>query len=296
MGVARGVKVGLKAIAGSIGTTAKNFASIGSKVSDDVAQVFSKAADDLVIGVAKAGDDVGSLKKAFTEYSSKLADLAKTGTESDKAFVKAFQKAVSPQITKAVDDITDASADAVTSTKKSVMDRVGDAVNSPTAQKLLVGAGVFGGLMFIRKQDEDIADDKAACIAACLPSNWDEYQSNTSVELKYTTQDELEALDLKGGPICAAAKFTNPGCYTHCNNMCEKLNPSFLSRFIDPFTSATTDVAAELGEAAGSTAAAGLGAAAGAGGAAAGGVFKGLGVPLTIAAIIIVMIIVVMMF
>ena len=296
MGLAAGVKASLKAIAGTIGTSARNFASVSSKVSDDIVKGFSKAADDLVTGVAKAGDDAGSLKKAFTDYSSKLDDLAKTGTESDKAFVKSFQDIVSPQITKAVDDITDASADAVTSTKKGIMDRIGDAANSPTGQKLLVGAGVFGGMMYIQDQQEGIAEDKAACIAACLPSNWDEYQSDTSIELKYTTQDELETLDLKGGPICTAAKLTIPGCYSHCNNECEKLNPSFLSKFIDPFTTAVTDVAADLGEAAGATAAAAAGAVVKTGGAAAGGLFKGLGVPLIISAIIIVMIIIVMMF
>jgi len=295
MGIAAGIKAGLKSIADSIGDAAKSLIK-GGKLSDEVATGFSKAADDLVQGVAEAGDNVNSLQKAFTDYSKKLDELAEKGTASDKAFVKSFKNIVNPEITKAADDIAEAGGSAVSSTKKGIMDRIGDAANSPTGQKLLVGAGVFGGMMYIQKQQEDIAEDKAACIAACLPSNWDEYQSNTSVELKYTTQEELETLDLKGGPICTAAKFTKPGCYTHCNNMCEKLNPSFLSKFIDPFTAAVADVSADLGEAAGSTAAAGLGAAADVGGAAAGGLFKGLGVPLTIAAIIIVMIIVVMMF
>ena len=144
--------------------------------------------------------------------------------------------------------------------------------------------------------DEDIAEDIAACTSACLPLNWDEYQADNSVELKYTTQAELETLDLKGGPICTASKLTNPGCYEYCRNECEKLHPSFLSSYLDPLTTAVTDVSRDLGEAAGATAAAAAGAAAEAGGAAAGGLFKGLGLPLTIAAIIIFLIVIVMMF
>ena len=296
MGVATGVKAGLRTLVDSIRTTARAGGGIGAKLSGKVAEGFSKAADDLAAGVASAGDDVGDLAKAFTDYSKNLADLTESAKDIDKAFLESFQVIISPQITKAVDDITAAGADAASSTKKGIMDRIGDAANSPTAQKLLVGAGVFGGMMYIQDQQGGIAEDKAACIAACLPSNWDEYQSDTSVELKYTTQDELETLDLKGGPICTAAKLTNPGCYSHCNNECERLNPSFLSKYIDPFTAAVTDVAADLGEAAGTTAAAAAGAAGEVGGAATSGLFKGIGVPLTITAITIVLIIIVMMF
>ena len=299
MTVGAAVKAGLRSIADGIGNAAKSFTknfTKSAKLSDEVATGFSKAADDLVKGVADAGDNVGSLSKAFTDYSKKLDELAEAGSESDKAFVKSFKDIVTKDIARAADDIAEASGSAATSARKGIMDRIGDAANSPTGQKLLVGAGVFGGMLYIQKQQEGIAEDKAACIAACLPSNWDEYQSNTSVELKYTTQAELETLDLKGGPICTAAKFTNPGCYTYCNNECEKLNPSFLSRYIDPFTAAVADVAEDLGAAAGATAAAGIKAAAGAGGAAAGGLLKGLGTPLTIAAIVIVLIVIVMMF
>ena len=288
MGAGAGLKAGLKSIAHAIRSAAEKFTRIGGKISDEVATGFSKAAADLVKGVAEAGDEVGALKKAFTDYASKLDELAKTGTESDRAFVKSFKDIVSPDIKKATSDITKAGDDAASSTKKGIMERIGDAANSPTGQKLLVGAGVFGGMMYIQKQQEDIDEDKAACIAACLPSNWDEYQSNTSVELKYTTQAELETLDLKGGPICTAAKLTNPGCYTHCNNECEKLNPSFLSKFIDPFTAAVTDVAEDLGEVAGA-AAQGVEATGK-------GLFKGLGFPLSLAAVVIVLIIIVMRF
>ncbi|MDB4588366.1 hypothetical protein N9095_00140 [bacterium] len=299
MGVSAGVKAGLKALASSISSAAraaKNFTGIGLKLSDEAAASFSKASDDLVKGVADAGDNAGSLKKAFTDYANKLDDLADSATGNDEIFLKNYKNSIKQDITKAVDDIAEAGGDAATSTKKSIADRLGDAVNSPTGQKLLVAAGVFGGMEYIKRMNEDIAEEKAACISACFPSNWDEYQSNTSVELDYTTKEELETLDLTGGPICSAAKLKNPGCYEYCNIECEKLNPSFLSRYIDPFTSLTTELARDVGEAAGATAAAAAGAAAEAGGAAADGLFKGLGLPLTIAAIVIVLIIIVMMF
>ena len=294
MGISAGIKAGLKSIARSIGDAATSFTRVVSKASDEAVTSFKKAADDLVKGVAEAGDDVGSLKNAFTDYSRKLDELGDAATGADKEFFKNFKDIVNPQITKALDDISEAASDAAKSTQKGTWDKIGDAINSPTSQKLILGLGVFGGMMYIKQMQEDIEEDRGACIAACLPTNWDEYQSDTSVELKYTTQDELETLDLKGGPICTAAKLTNPGCYTHCNNECTKLNPSFLSKYIDPFTEAVTDVVEDVAESTGTLAGAAASAAAKGAGAAAGGFFGGFGLPLSIAAIVIVMIIVAM--
>lgn len=247
MGLTAGAKAGLSALANGVKFAAKNFTEgAASTMSTAVKNRFRNAAEKLVNAVDAAGDAIAA-RRAFTTYLNKLDEIADGATGNDKEFIRSFRNSINDDITSGVSGSVDSAS---TSTNRGLLDRFGGALNSPTGQKLLLGAGVFGGLEYIRLQDENIEEERAACVAACLPSNWDEYQSDTSVELKYTTPDELETLDLNGGPICTAANMESPGCYAHCYDMCADLNPNFLSRYISPFTNAVTDATRGLGDAA----------------------------------------------
>lgn len=289
MGFTAGAKAGFSAIANGIKNAAKTFTDAADTMSTSVRNGLKNAADELVRAVDAAGDAIAA-RGAFTTYLNKLDEIAGGATGADEAFIRSFRNLINPDVQRGVSGSVDSAS---TSTNRGLLDRFGDALNSPTGQKLLLGAGVFGGLEYIRLQDENIDEERAACVAACLPSNWDEYQSNTSVELKYTTQDELETLDLNGGPICTAAKMQSPGCYAHCYNTCAELNPSFLSRYISPFTNAVTDATRGLGD----VATAGADAAGSGLTALLDAIFgDGLGILGAIASIIIFLIIVVMLF
>jgi hypothetical protein len=290
MGLTAGAKALFSGLANGIKNAAKNFTdgAVGA-MSTAVKDGLKNVAEELVNAVDAAGDAIAA-KRAFTKFRNDLDNIVAGTSGTDREFMVSFRNLINDDITSGVSGSV---GSASTSTNRGLLDRFGEALNSPTGQKLLLGVGVFGGLEYIRWRDEETQEDRAACVAACLPSNWDEYQSNTSVELKYTTPDELKTLNLEGGPVCTAARMESPGCYDHCYQMCERLNPSFLSRYISPFTNAVTDATRGLGDAA----------VAGAEGAGSGllalldAIFgDGLGILGAIAAITIFLIIVVMLF
>ena len=270
----------------------KSAVSTSDTLSEAAATGLTKAKNTLSEGLETAGENIENIRSAFKQFEFDIDALdGVTGmTQVDKAFFKSYKAVLSTSFSaiEAASAAVDEAADAAgTAAKKGVMGRLGDVANSPTGQTILKTGGVFGGLYFISKMDEDIEEDRAACISACLPSNWDEYQEDATAPVTYTTSAELAELGLtNSAPVCTSSKLTDPGCFEYCNNACIALNPTFLSKYTAPFTQAVEDAAEAAGVVVKDVAG-------GAGGIMS-GFLSGLGIPLAIAAGIIVLILIVM--
>ena len=118
-------------------------------------------------------------------------------------------------------------------------------------------ATVVGGLKLYEYLDDDNTQE---CMAACLPTDWDEseesgYGDKKWKDLNFRTYEQLQEdygdsnIDSSNQPLCTK-NTTN--CKKMCSDRCGELNKSFMDRVLDPAKDLTKSVAEGAGDVASS--------------------------------------------